>query len=454
VINLSIQTGVVPKEFKIGKATPIYKSGSKQDMDNYRPITVLPICSKIFEKCIHRQLMTFFEENNLLNKNQFGFRSNRNTEHAAILFTDEIRKNMNAGEMTGAIFIDLSKAFDTLSHSQILTNLTKYGVTGVENELFANYLFNRKQAVIYNKTVSQFEAVTSGVPQGSILGPLLFLLSFDGLADCLKNCKITMYADDTVIYTSGKSKDEIEKSLTLDFKLATEWMANNELVINMKKGKTECMLFGTPQRTQDHQLNVEYQHRKINFTTSYKYLGVRLDPSLQFAEHLATTYKKASGRLYLLNRLRNDLTVKASLSIYNSLLLPLFTYCSILTCNSSNTYQEKLIRFEDRANRVIFKGAIRREKIPKSIIKLMKNRLCLEVYKCLNNLGCENFNDYFELMKNPTRNKGILTRLPKTKLESFKKSFFYYGAKCYNELPRHVRASESKSEFLKLLYDE
>ena len=182
---------------------------------------------------------------------------------------------MNEGRSTGAIFIDLSKAFDTLSHSQIITNLKNYGIVGIENDLFTNYLFNRQQAVNFNKTMSHYEAVTCGVPQGSILGPLLFLISFNDVEESLQYCNIIMYADDTVIFTSGKSLKEIEESLTSDFNRIANWMTENELVINTKKGKTECMLFGTPQRTKEQTLDIVYQLNKIGSTNTYKYLGVK-----------------------------------------------------------------------------------------------------------------------------------------------------------------------------------
>ena len=161
-----------------------------------------------------------------------------------------------------------------------------------------------------------------------------------------------MYADDTVIHTSAKNRKDIEKNLTSDLNLVANWLNKNELVVNMKKGKTECMLFGTSQRTKDLVLNVEHHSHSINFTKTYKYLGVKLDPSLQLTEHISSTYKKVTGRLYLLGR---QLTVKAALAIYNSMPIPLFTYCSILTCNTNNTYKEKLRRFGERADKIVFR---------------------------------------------------------------------------------------------------
>ena len=176
VLNLCLSQGKIPEDFKIGKVTPIFKSRSKHQLDNYRPIIVLPICSNILEHCIHSQLMDNLETHKLLAKDQFGFRRKRSTEVAATIFVDSIKRNMDAGKLTGAIFIDLSKAFDTLSHSQIISNLANYGIQDVENEFFINYLFNRKQQVNFQNSKSDTEAVTCGVSQGSILGPLLFLL--------------------------------------------------------------------------------------------------------------------------------------------------------------------------------------------------------------------------------------------------------------------------------------
>jgi hypothetical protein len=446
VINLCLTNGTVPEDFKTGKITPVYKSGSKHTLDNYRPITVLPICSKILERNIHTQLMAHLEQHNLLSKYQCGFRRGRSTEVATTVFLDSIRKNMDAGELTGAIFIDLSKAFDTLSHSQIIANLSNYGIHDKEKELFINYLFNRKQKVNFQNVMSSAETMTCGVPQGSILGPLLFLLSFNDVHEVLQDCNIMMYADDTVIYVSGKHEEEIRRKLSNDFSRVAEWLKANELIINMKPGKTECMLFGTSQKAKNRELEINYQHTKISNTLSYKYLGIQLDKSLSLSDHTSTTYKKALGRLYLLQRLRPQLTIKAALSIYKSMLVPLFTYCSIITCQTNNTYKTKIRSLENRARVIITKG--RPVKTP-SIELLHNKRLCEQVFKCLNGDVCDHLSQYFEVMNNKTRNKNILIRLPKIRLESTKKSFFYHGAICFNKLPYEVRSAKDINEFLK-----
>ena len=216
VINISVATGIVSSSFNFGLLTPVRKSGPKSNMDNYRPMTVLPVFSQFFEQCICKQLNDFLELNNLLSNHQFGFRTNRNTDSAVTLFTDHIRKSMNDEKLTSSIFIGVSKAFDTLRYAHNLRNLSSIGVKGVENELFENHLFNRKQIVIYDGVVSDLQYVLSGVPQRLILGPMLFLIAYDGLSEVLIHCKIIMYADDTVIYTSDKSFSTIKSNLTED----------------------------------------------------------------------------------------------------------------------------------------------------------------------------------------------------------------------------------------------
>ena len=444
IVNLSLKSGVVPTDFKIGRISPVFKSGVKQDMNNYRPITVLSACSKIFEKCVHNQLSKYLEDHHLLSNCQFGFRKKRNTELAATLFMDNIRRNMENGLMTGAIFIYLSEAFDSLSHAHIVESLSSYGIMGTTKNLLTDYLFNRKQSVCFNKEMSDFQPVTCGVPQGSILGPLLFLLAFNDVGDTLLHCKIVMYADDTVIFTPGKTQKELETNLTTDFKRVADWMESNELMLNMNKGKTECMLFGTSKRTKDKFLNVEYRRQKISYTDSYKYLGIKLDQTLSLRDHTLTTYKKASGRLYLLKRIRPNLTSKAAHTIYQSMIVPLFTYCSIVTMIMSKTAKEKIKRLEMRASEVI---SGKRELKTNCIASIGKRRICLQVFDCIFGNVCKNFENYFERMQNNTRNKNKLLRLPAIKLECSRNSFYFNGAKLFNELPLPIREEINRNIF-------
>ena len=447
VINRSLASGIFPEDFKDGLVTPVFKSGKKEDMDNYRPITVLPACSKILEKCIHSQLMEFLEERKLLSPTQFGFRKKRNTEYAATLLLDQIRENTDSGKLTGAVFIDLSKAFDTLGHGQILESLSSYGITGKEKDLFTNYLFGRKQSVRVGKEISPPQPVVCGVPQGSILGPLLFLLTFNDIGSVLRYSKIITYADDTVIYVSDTSKEIVQKNLQEDFHRVIKWLDSMDLVTNLKKVKTECMLFGTTQKLKNKTLEIKSNFDSISNTSTYKYLGVKLDETLSLREHIESVYKKASARLYLLKRIRPNLTTDVALTVYKTMLIPIFTYCSIITGNYTQTVESKIINFERKAYDIIFQSQqTKRSKLIK-IRELQRKRICVQVFKCMSGSACENFNDYFEVMTNNTRNKNNLIRLPKIKLQSTKKSFRFTGAKIFNELPLDIREAETLNVF-------
>ena len=355
MINTILKTSIIPTGFKIGKVTPIYKSGEKNLFDNYHPITVLPIISKILEKCVYQQLTEYLESNNLLSKQQFGFCKGRSTETATTLFLDDIHKARDKSQLTGAIFIDLSKAFDTISHSSILEKLPSYGITGHEKAFFTDYLFNRWQRVSYKSILSTSKPIFCGVPQGSILGALLFLLHFNNAEKQLEKCKIIMYAHDRVIYYQHKDIASIEKALSSDFNLLSNWMEKNELILNLKKGKTEVMLFGTNSRLskQNQNVKISYRANEINCTETYKYLGVNLDPTLNLGEHFSYVYKKASSRLRLLRRIRPQLTNIAALRVYQSLIIPIITYCS-LTNYFSQSYRFRLLELlETRALNII-----------------------------------------------------------------------------------------------------
>ena len=262
-------------------------------------------------------LVQHLESNSLLSKYQFGFRSGRSTELAITYFTDCIRREADRGNLTGAVYIDLSKAFDTISHSCLLDKLPLYGICDVELEWFTDYLFFRKQSVEYNGFLSD--------PQGSILGPILFLIHFNDVHDHINYSNIITYADDSVLFTSAKNISIIQDNLNKDIKNLSNWFCDNELVINLKKGKTECMLFGTGKRLgmlPENNLVIKIGQNIINFINSYNYLGTPLDPSLLLNTYFDKIYKKAYGRVNLLRRIRKSLTFHGAETIYKTMILP------------------------------------------------------------------------------------------------------------------------------------
>ena len=248
LFNISINNGCFPSTWKLAKISPLFKKGSKQDPSNYRPISVLPTISKLLEKAVHMQLYSYLRDNNLLSQKQFGFRLNSSTVTASAMFTDKTLSAMDKGQLTGAVFIDLTKAFDTVNHSILLSKLCSLGVLNDSPAYnwFESYLSNRCQVTVCNGTKSCPETVQIGVPQGSILGPLLFTLYINDLPDYLEHCDVTLYADDTVLFISDKSLHNIKSYMNSDLEKLNNWLKLNHLTLSISKSK--FMIIGSTQR--------------------------------------------------------------------------------------------------------------------------------------------------------------------------------------------------------------
>ena len=239
LINMSIQSGIVPDSLKLAKIIPIYKSKSPGEFSNYRPISLLTSLSKILEKIVHKRLYSFLENECILNPNQFGFRKKHSTIDAVTKFISDITTSLDNKESTIAIYLDLSKAFDTINHTLLLKKLDHYGIRGLPLAWFKSYLENRKHYIEYKKHTSRTCKIECGVPQGSIVGPLLFLLYINDLPNIIKNAKTILYADDTTIYVSGKNLGNLREIINSEISILSDWFRANKLSLN--EGKTNYM---------------------------------------------------------------------------------------------------------------------------------------------------------------------------------------------------------------------
>ena len=255
------------------------------------------------------------------------------------------------GLLTG--FLDLSKAFDTINHDLIIKKLASYGVGKHETNWFSDYLFARSQTVIVGGQKSAEFGVSCGVPQGSILGPLLFLIFFNDFPEQLSEANCLQYADDTFIFFAGSDAIEIEKVLREEINNINIYFENNELIVNLKKGKTETMLFGTSKRIGKKTIDIEMNNTKINHATSYCYLGNELDLSLTLSHNLDKAYMKASGRLNLLAKMQSFLSVEAAFKIFNMVIVPVLLYSSLLHLQLTTTQKRKFESIERRAKKII-----------------------------------------------------------------------------------------------------
>ena len=229
LLKLSIKSVKFSKWWKCSKTTALFESGDRTNASNYRPISILPTLSKILEKAVHTKLYQFLVANKFLAGKQFGFRKGLSTISALTSFADEVLLNMEQGRLCGAVFLHLTKAFDTVDHQILLSKLSVYGLSGNSLQRFRSYITDRKQRSSCGNEMSNELPVTHGVPQGSILGPLLFDIYINDLPSILECCCASLYADDTVIYCYGSSSQELSDKLNRDLLAVAKWLNDHKL---------------------------------------------------------------------------------------------------------------------------------------------------------------------------------------------------------------------------------
>jgi len=352
IFNLSLLQGIVPDELKIAKITPIDKGGNSLTPENYRPISTLSTFTQIFEKLIQKQLTCYIDKHDILFDYQFGFRRGHSTAQAIVEITDNLKKAIDNNLYTCGVFLDFSKAFDTVNHQILIHKLEKYGIRGVPLLWFKNYLQNRKQFVALGNIESDQQTITCGIPQGSVLGPLLFLIYINDLPQSTNLLQFKIFADDTNLFASAKNLTSLADIVNQELVKVKVWCDTNKLSINTSK--TNYMIVKSA-RKRDGQINIkiptDYNSEiSIERKNCIKYLGVMIDDSISWKQHISFVCSRISRNTGIIAKLRHFLSVNQLKQIYYNLIYPYLSY-AIMAWGSA--YTSHITKIQSKQNHII-----------------------------------------------------------------------------------------------------
>ena len=353
--NILMTEGIFPEVLKIGKVTPIYKKDSPEEIGNYRPVSILPIFGKIFEKVMYNRIYSFATSQKLLNQNQFGFRKGHSTSHAINHSVSVINNSIKNLKHTLGIFIDLSKAFDTIDHKTLLTKLDRYGIRGSANNLIKSYLTNRTQYTEALGEKSDQLVIQFGVPQGSVLGPLLFIMYINDITNCSSLGTFIMFADDTNIFVEGNTAEEAYNKANTLLKSLHKYMVLNKLHINLSKC---CYIHFKPRKCkkapENPTLELLIDDFSIKKTNETKFLGVIIDKDLTWEPHILSLKRKLNYATATLNRISNCLPKQINRELYYTLFESHLSYCISVWGGATQGRISKLWTAQKYCIRILF----------------------------------------------------------------------------------------------------
>ena len=449
IINMCFKFGVFPECLKIGRVVPIFKTGDRSDPTNYRPITILPYISKIFESSICIRLVKFFEKFSLLTDSQFGFRSKKSTCDALIRFVNSIYDSLDSKQILASILIDFRKAFDTISHDILIKKLCIYGIRDIPLRLIENYLHNRKQIVSVGSAVSPPLPISYGIPQGACLGPFLFLVYVNDLALVSPLLDTILFADDTTLSMSDPIYSQLSLNINAEIDKIKSWTISNRMSLNVSK--TNALIFSNKTLPLNYENSLKIGNSPINIIDSCKFLGVQIDNRLSFKNHVKYVTDKISRNSGIFYEIHDKLPLKARLNYYYGFIYPYLTYNVIVWGNAPEIYIKDLFIQQKRFIRTLADVSFFEHTTPLfHRFELLKFSDIYKYYAALYMYSNRNNVEFITNHSLNTRNRNM--PIPAfCRLSLSQNSIRFQGPKIWNDLPSVIRNSKSIRLFKKNL---
>ncbi len=459
IFNLSFSTGIVPDQMKIAKVIPIFKNGNAQLVTNYRPISILPAFSKLLEKVVYTRAYNFINNNDIFYTHQYGFRKKHSTTHPVIQLIKAVveANDKSTKDVTVATFLDLSKAFDTVSHEILLAKLSHYGIRGIANDWFRSYLTNRHQFTHLNGTSSMVREIVCGVPQGSILGPLLFLVYVNDIKSA-SNLTTFCFADDTTVLASGPDVVTLIGSVNSELHSLSVWLRENRLALNV--GKTRCLIISPTGHGIDPDVSVTIDGQLVSRVSrsevgenSTKFLGIHLDERLSWQNHIAEICKKLAKTLFAINMAKNSLPTVALITLYHALIESQIIYGIAVWGNSPGV--GKIEKIQKQAMRIVYKMPYRAHSDPlfkASHILKVKDLYTLNVsllgFDYKHNLLPKSFYNFYPSITRSMSTRQVNNIASKTPRTTFSASSIYHMIpRVWNDQSNNLKGEGIRSRF-------
>lgn len=461
-INTSLRTGVFPDEFKVATVVPIPKINNSTEAKNYRPLNILPTLEKILELAVYDQISEYFKIHDLFLGCQSGFRARHSCETSLQFLITEWKNAIDKDNYIVATFLDLQRAFETIDRTILLQKLQYYGITRAALDWFKSYLSDRRQKTKYGKNISSEVRIENGVPQGSVLGPLLFIIYINDINLVAGLHSLNLFADDTLLYCTHKNLDEAVISMNKSLKNIEIFLIKNKLKLNVNK--TKSMIITTNYKYNHihwDDIQLEINSKKIEFVSEIKYLGVIIDKRLNFNSHSEYINKKISVKLYFLSRICKRLSMYAKLTLYNSLIQPHFDYCATLLFMLDKNKIDQLQKLQNRGLRLLL-GCNRYTSINFMLNALnwlsVKDRIffvtMVFVFKLSKGLQ-PNYLNKFCVLNQDIHGHNVRKQdnfyLNRTKTKFAMNCVFFNGLNKFNVLPYEIKNAKTIGQFKKLL---